>query len=61
MTIRLAALALITTLNSYAQKQIKVDICVYGATSAGVIAAYTAKNMNKTVLVVDPGCQCKHR
>src|SRR5688572_4361395 len=31
------------------------DICIYGATSAGIIAAYTAKKMNKTVIIVDPG------
>lgn len=31
------------------------DICVYGGTAAGVIAAYTAKKMGKTVLLVEPG------
>lgn len=31
------------------------DICIYGGTSAGVIAAYTAKKMNKTVILVEPG------
>lgn len=33
----------------------KVDICIYGGTSAGVIAAYTAKKMGKTVLLIEPG------
>jgi hypothetical protein len=33
----------------------KVDICIYGATSAGVIAAYTAKKMGKSVLLIEPG------
>lgn len=33
---------------------IEVDICVYGGTSAGVIAAYTAKQMGKTVLLIEP-------
>lgn len=33
----------------------KVDICVYGGTSAGVIAAYTAKKMGKSVLLIEPG------
>ena len=33
----------------------KVDICVYGGTSAGVMAAYTAKKMGKTVLLIEPG------
>lgn len=32
----------------------KVDICIYGGTSAGVIAAYTAKKMGKIVLLVEP-------
>lgn len=34
---------------------IHCDICIYGATSAGVIAAYTAKKMGKTVLLIEPG------
>lgn len=31
------------------------DICVYGGTSAGVIAAYTAKKAGKTVVLIEPG------
>jgi len=31
------------------------DVCVYGGTSAGVIAAYTASKLGKTVLLVEPG------
>jgi len=30
------------------------DVCVYGGTSAGVIAAYTAKMAGKTVLLIEP-------
>ena len=30
------------------------DICVYGGTSAGVIAAYTARQMGKTVILIAP-------
>ena len=33
----------------------KVDICVYGGTSAGVMAAYTAKKLGKSVLLIEPG------
>ena len=33
----------------------EVDVCVYGGTSAGVIAAYTAAMSGKTVLLVEPG------
>jgi hypothetical protein len=32
-----------------------VDICIYGGTSAGVIAAYTAKKMGKSVILIEPG------
>lgn len=38
-----------------AQKVKQVDICVYGGTSAGVIAAYSAAKMGKTVLLIEPG------
>lgn len=34
---------------------VSVDICVYGGSSAGVIAAYTAKKMGKSVLLIEPG------
>ncbi len=37
------------------QKVREVDICVYGGTSSGVIAACTAARMNKTVLLIEPG------
>lgn len=33
----------------------QADICIYGATSAGVIAAYTAKKMGKSVILIEPG------
>jgi hypothetical protein len=35
--------------------QLEVDVVVYGGTSAGVIAAYTAKQYGKSVLLVEPG------
>ncbi|HWB93715.1 MAG TPA: FAD-dependent oxidoreductase [Puia sp.] len=31
------------------------DVCVYGGTSAGVIAAYTAQQMHKKVILIEPG------
>ncbi len=37
-----------------AQQKISVDICVYGATSGGVIAAYTAAKLGKKVILVTP-------
>ena len=39
---------------SRGQKIISVDICVYGATSGGVIAACTAARLGKKVLLVSP-------
>jgi len=33
----------------------EVDICIYGGTSAGVMAAYAARNMGKKVLLIEPG------
>ncbi|WP_375446212.1 FAD-dependent oxidoreductase [uncultured Fibrella sp.] len=32
-----------------------VDVCVYGGTSAGVMAAISAKRLGKTVLLIEPG------
>ena len=40
---------------SFAQPSTKVDVCIYGGTSAGVMAAYTAKRMGKSVLLIEPG------
>ncbi len=38
-----------------AQTVTEVDICIYGGTSAGVIAAYTASKLNKKVILIEPG------
>lgn len=38
----------------FSQREIKTDICVYGGTSAGIIAAYTATQMGKKVLLIEP-------
>lgn len=40
---------------TFAQSEQHVDICVYGGTSGGVMAAYTAKKMGKSVLLIEPG------
>lgn len=39
----------------HAQSVQTVDICVYGGTSGGVIAAYTAARSGKSVLLIEPG------
>ena len=51
----LAALLFTPVPNARAQPAFEVDVVVYGATSAGVIAAYTAKQYGKSVLLVEPG------
>lgn len=33
----------------------EADICIYGATAAGVMAAYTAKKLGKSVILIEPG------
>ena len=40
---------------SFSQTSTTVDICIYGGTSAGVIAAYTAKKAGKSVLLIEQG------
>ncbi|MEJ7829446.1 MAG: FAD-dependent oxidoreductase [Segetibacter sp.] len=39
----------------HAQNTQGVDICIYGGTSGGVMAAYTAKKLGKSVLLIEPG------
>ncbi|MDR6803686.1 hypothetical protein J2Y45_000956 [Dyadobacter sp. BE34] len=34
---------------------VQADVCIYGATAAGVIAAYTVKKMGKSVVLIEPG------
>lgn len=45
----------LTTHSVSAQKTLETDICIYGGTSSGVIAAYTAKMLGKNVLLIEPG------
>ena len=51
----IAMLIFVAPAHSQSPKPVQVDVCIYGATSAGIIAAYTAKKLHQTVLVVDPG------
>ncbi|HPM30646.1 MAG TPA: FAD-dependent oxidoreductase [Chryseolinea sp.] len=37
------------------QNTIEVDVCVYGGTSAGVIAAYTSSKKGKSTILIEPG------
>lgn len=40
---------------AHAQRTVEVDVCVYGGTSAGVIAAYTAQKLGKKAVLIEPG------
>ena len=41
--------------SALAQRTIEVDVCVYGGTSAGVMAAYTARKLGKKAILIEPG------
>jgi hypothetical protein len=36
-------------------KEREVDICVYGGTASGVVAAYSAARLGKSVILIEPG------
>jgi hypothetical protein len=50
-------LSIIVHLSStgFSQDHYQVDVCVYGGTSAGVVAAYTAQKLGKTAILIEPG------
>jgi hypothetical protein len=54
MTKFLLSLFLFSSVCVTAQERISVDICVYGATSGGVIAACTAAKLGKKVILITP-------
>jgi len=43
------------SLHAFAQNHYQVDVCVYGGTAAGVIAAYTAQKLGKNTILIEPG------
>ncbi|MGE5106133.1 MAG: FAD-dependent oxidoreductase [Sphingobacteriales bacterium] len=51
----LITLACAGLFTSFINKPDQYDVCIYGGTSAGVIAAYTAAKMGKSVLLIEPG------
>jgi hypothetical protein len=57
MSRKLIVLFLLSFLYStgFSQAVQEVDICIYGGTSAGVIAAYTATLQGKSVVIIEPG------
>ena len=57
MRIAVTTMLLVGILQSSCRKEAvdRYDICVYGGTSAGVMAAYSASTMGKRVLLIEPG------
>lgn len=51
--ILLLFVSMFCTMTAFAKNEITVDICIYGGTSAGVIAAYTAQKSGKSVILVE--------
>jgi hypothetical protein len=52
----LLSILMLTYFNSHGNvEENRVDICIYGGTSAGVVAAYTAANAGKKVLIIESG------
>ncbi|HET6566569.1 MAG TPA: FAD-dependent oxidoreductase [Rhodothermales bacterium] len=51
----LSLLLLLGFRNAPQAQPLTYDVVVYGATSSGVIAAYTARRYGKTVLLIEPG------
>ncbi len=47
-------LPILFTIKGFGQNSKTYDICIYGATSAGVIAAYTAKMQGKSTILLEP-------
>lgn len=50
-----SALLVASAAGARGQSVVDVDVCVYGGTSAGVIAAYTARKLGKTAVLIEPG------
>ena len=51
----LAIIGPLTGLKAQSSLYKNYDICIYGGTSSGVIAAYTAARSGKSVLLIEPG------
>ncbi|WP_080056764.1 FAD-dependent oxidoreductase [Spirosoma aerolatum] len=51
----IACFSVLCTKLSAQTSPLTVDVCVYGGSSAGVMAAYTAKKMGKSVILIEPG------
>lgn len=59
LTIGLLVIGIGKALPAYAEKQpdLTADVCVYGATSAGITAACTVKGEGKSVVLIEPSAR----
>lgn len=55
LTIIILSFTIILFTSSSKNTNIECDICVYGGTASGVIAAYSAAKMGKKVVLIEPG------
>ena len=55
LSIALTFTSWITMANTPSPSNYSVDVCIYGGTSAGIIAAYAASRCGKSVILVEPG------
>ena len=55
ITVLTLCLSIILSSYSLSSSTREVDICIYGGTASGVIAAYSAKKMGKNVVLIEPG------
>jgi FAD dependent oxidoreductase len=52
--ISIIAIAILIACTSLRAQIQSADVCIYGATAAGVMAAYTASKMGKSVILIEP-------
>lgn len=55
LSLLLTVFLIYSTISCNNRSKDEFDIVVYGGTSAGIIAGYTAKQLGKSVLVIEPG------
>jgi hypothetical protein len=55
MNLLTRAVVVVLVLLTQTSRADRVDVCIYGATASGVIASVTAKQLGRSVLLIEPG------
>src|SRR6476620_4023196 len=55
LSLRIFVLALMPIALSATEKVVEADVCVYGGTSGGVIAAVQAARLGHSAVIIEPG------